>query len=70
MQPTWTKRTMFKISNALHLFRYAAPLNKEGNSNMAKIFNEMHTKGTLDPREWHTGRDVMFHYRKLNISVP
>ena len=34
-QPTCTKRTMFKISIALRLFRYAAPLNKEGNSNMS-----------------------------------
>ena len=52
------KRTMFKISIALRLFRYAAPLNKEGNSNMAKISIEMHTNGTPNPREWHSGRDV------------
>ena len=42
MQPTCTKRTMFKISIALRLFRYAAPLNKEGNSNIAKISIETH----------------------------
>ena len=70
MQPTWTKRTMFKISIALRLFRYAAPLNKEGNSNMAKISIEAHTNGTPNPHEWHSGRDVTSHYRKLNISVP
>ena len=48
-QPTWTKRTMFKISIALRLFRYAMPLNKEGNSNMAKISIETHTNGTPKP---------------------
>ena len=60
-QPTWTKRTMIKISTALRLFRYAALLNKEGNSNMAKISIETHTNGTLNAREWHSGRDVTFH---------
>ena len=60
-QLTWTKRTMFKISIALRLFRYAAPLNKEGNSNMAKISIETYTNGTPNPHEWHFGRDVTFH---------
>ena len=59
-QPTCTKRTMFKISIALHLFIYAAPLN-EGNSNMAKISIETNTNGTPNPREWHSGRDVTLH---------
>ena len=60
---------MFKISIALHLFSYTSPLNKEGNSKMSKISIETHTNGTPNPREWHSGRDVTFHYRKLNISV-
>ena len=59
-------RTMFKISIALRLFSYAAPLNKEGNSNMV----ETHTNGTPNPREWHSGRDVTFHFGKFYISVP
>ena len=67
-QPTCTKRTMFKIFIALRLFRYAAPLNKEGNSNMAKISIETHTNGTPNPREWHSGRDVTFHY-KFNLNI-
>ena len=69
-QPTWTKRTMFKISIALPLLRYAAPLNKEGNSNMAKISIETHTNDNPNSREWHFGRDVTSHYQKLYISVP
>ena len=57
-QPTWTKRTMFKI--ARRLFRYAVLLNKEGNSDMAKISIEMHNNGTPNPH-WHSGCDVTFH---------
>ena len=60
MQPTWTKRTMFKISIALRLTRYAAPLKEEGNSNMSKISIETHINGTPNPHEWHSGRDARF----------
>ena len=67
-QPTWTKRTMFKISIALHLFRYAAPLNKDGNSNMAKISTETHTNGTPNTREWHSRRDITFH-KKFYLNI-
>ena len=57
---TRTKRTMFKISIALRLFRYAAPTRS--NSNMVKISIETRTNGTPNPRarEWYTGRDVRF----------
>ena len=60
--PTWTKRTMIEICIALCLFKYAVPLNKEGNSNMAKTSIETHTNGTPNACEWHFGRDVTFHY--------
>ena len=42
-QPTWTKRTMIEISIALRLFKYAAPLNKEGISYMVKVSIETYT---------------------------
>ena len=55
----------------MHIYMPPAPkeIKKERNSNMAKIFIETHSNGTPNHRELHSGRDVTFHYRKLNILV-